>query len=416
MRIIKEVEKVVFENGLVLLLIPQEQAPLFSVSLCLGMGNLYESKGEEGISSLLQETMVKGTEKQSASQFNLTVEGLGATISSSANYFTGRLALEGPTSEWSAILHLFLEVLKTPALSEKEMEREKEFLINLLRSADDDPLKASLRRFKKAFYGNHPFALSSIGREEGLRGITQKQLIDWYRQIYVPNNMVISVVGGFPADRAREILEKEMGSAVPAERPKPVVDDKEFAPAGWQIVDEKDITDSWLVLGSSAPDLLSVRERVIFEVLNNILGGAMYSRLFLRIREEKGLSYQVGSLYSPLLGPSFICAYCGFLPQYFELVLDNLKTEFRRLTVLDKDEWEEAKNYTWGLLLHSLETVHSVASLTSFYEKLGLGWDFPFTYQQILGEATLAEAQEVASNYLGDQKYSIGAVVPVKRE
>jgi predicted Zn-dependent peptidase len=408
--VVKRVAKITLKNGLVLLFLSLEESTLFSINLCLNLGNLFEGEKERGISALMQEVILKGTKKRSAIEFSQAVEKLGAYIHSSSNYFTGRIAIEGPAENHREILKLFFEVVKTPAFRPEEIEKEKRFLVSLLRSLDDDPMKAALLRFRKAFFGRHPYAFPTLGEESTLQSLTEEKIWYWYGRTFVPNNMVVAVVGNFDVETVRKIFEDELGNVIPREKVSPFKES--FYPASLKIVDRREVRDAWVAIGFRAPGVLEFEDRIAFEILNNALGGGMYSRLFLKIREERGLSYQVGSFYLPLLGPSFLCAFCSFPFAYFDAVVALLREEFRNLINIGEEEFEEAKNYTRGIFLHNFETVSSLASLLSFCETVGLGFDFPLRYVQTLREFPLEKARTIYRRFM-DQKESMGAIVPV---
>lgn len=401
-----------FKNGLSLLVLPVPESALFSVNLCLGLGILFEGEKERGISALMQEVLLKGTKRKNAIEFSQAVELLGAYIHSSSNYFTGRVALSGPAENHREILKLFFEVVKAPAFRQEEIEKEKKFLISLLHSLDDDPLKAALLRFRKSFYGRHPYAFPTLGEESSLQYLGKEQIWYWYERVFVPNNMAIAVVGNFDPKEVKKTFEDELGNLIPREKIHPPKGS--FVPASLKIVDRREVRDAWVTLGFRAPGILEVEERIAFEILNNALGGGMYSRLFLKVREERGLSYQVGSFYVPLLGPSFICTFCSFPFTYFDAVVSILREEFRNLVNIEPEEFEEAKNYTRGVFLHYFETVSSLASLLSFCEMVGLGADFPLRYDALLQDFALERAKTIYRRFL-DQKESLGAIVPVVR-
>ena len=136
----------------------------------------------------------------------------------------------------------------------------------------------------------------------------------------------------------------------------------------------------------------------------------MYSRLFLKVREELGLSYQVGSIYVPFIGSSFICAYAGFSYPFFEEIIQIFRKEFNNLVYMSATEFEETKNYTLGMYLSRFETVYSLSSMISFYERIGLGWEFPFKYQELIQGMSLEEALSIYSKHKGEGE-TLGAVV-----
>ncbi|NLJ38581.1 MAG: insulinase family protein, partial [Candidatus Atribacteria bacterium] len=191
---------------------------------------------------------------------------------------------------------------------------------------------------------------------------------------------------------------------------KPYQEDS-FYPLSLRIVEQKDIQDSWMVYGYRAPSLFDVQGRVAFDLLSNSLGGSMYSRLFLKVREELGLSYQVGSIYVPFIGPSFICAYAGFSYPFFEEIIQIFHKEFHNLIYMNPVEFEETKSYTLGRYLGRFETVYSISSMISFYERIGLGWEFPFHYQELIKSITLEESLSIYDKYKGEGE-TLGAVVP----
>ncbi len=404
----QQVEKVRLKNGLTFLFISIPDSLLCSIHLCLAMGNLFENEKERGLSALLQEAIVKGTQTKDAITFNREIESLGASIESSSNSFVGKIAIEGPNEQIFAILALFFELIKSPALRKEEIEKEKRFLIEQLAALDDDPLKAALLRFKKAFYGTHPYGSSTLGEPDCLETFTEKKVLEWYRRWYVPNNMVIAVVGNFDLSKMKDVFLHQMGELIP-QKVKPFKEDN-FYPLSLRIVEQKDIQDNWMVIGYRAPSLFDVRGRTAFELLSNCLGGSMYSRLFLKVREELGLSYQVGSIYVPFIGSSFICAYAGFSYPFFEEIIQVFRKEFNNLVYMSATEFEETKNYTLGMYLSRFETVYSLSSMISFYERIGLGWEFPFKYQELIQGMSLEEALSIYSKHKGEGE-TLGAVV-----
>jgi len=403
------VEKINLKNGLTLLLLSIPGSLLCSIHLCLAMGNLFEDQKERGLSALLQEAILKGTQTKDAITFNREIESLGASIESSSNSFVGRIAIEGPNEQIFSILPLFFELVKSPALRADEIEKEKRFLIEQLAALDDDPLQAALLRFKKGFYGTHPYGASTLGEPDCLESFTEKEVFDWYRHKYVPNNMVIAVVGDFDVNRMKDIFLLQMGDLIP-QKVRSFQQDS-FYPMSLRIVEQKDIQESWMVFGYRAPSLFKIRESVAYEILSNCLGGGMFSRLFLKIREELGLSYQVGAIYVPFIGPSFICAYANFSFPYFEKIVQIFREEFHNLVQMNKNEFEETKNYILGRYLGRFETVYSISSIIAFYERIGLGWDFPFKYQDLILSMSLEESLNIYNKYKGEGE-TLGAVVP----
>ena len=123
--LISQVEKITFKNGFTLILFPRPDSALLAVNLGMNLGNLFEKEEQRGISALMQESLLKGTQRQSAVDFNRAVENLGAVIDSSSGYFTGRVVIRGPALNGEQMLQLFFEAVKSPAFREEEIEKDR---------------------------------------------------------------------------------------------------------------------------------------------------------------------------------------------------------------------------------------------------------------------------------------------------
>lgn len=407
--LLKETRKVAFSNGLTLLMTQVSTSALVSFNLCLGMGNLHEKEGERGLSALMMEVMTKGTRQKTAEMLASALESLGAFFDATSGYFAGRLRVAGPSECIDQLLPLFFEIALEPAFRQEEAAREKQYLQNLLRSLDDEPLRAATARFQKAFYGGHPFAVSQLGLVEDLADLTADRLREWYGTVFQPGNMVVSVAGNFRWEQVEQAFGENLGTLSSGLVFCPDHHSKEGGIP--EYLERKSIRDCWLVYGKPAPPLSDPSSRAAFDILNAVLGGGLFSRLYMKIREERGLSYQVGSIYVPLAGPSFYCAFAGFSPQHYHEVLSLLRQEMEDLGRVGSEEFQEAKNYTLGSYLRQLEGVQSLTALLAFYEKAGLGWEHLVDYEAIIRETTLEQAVSLYQAYHKENGV-LGGVVP----
>jgi len=179
---------------------------LFCMSLCLGMGNLYEQDGERGISSLTQETLIKGTRRYTAEEVSYQAENLGASIEASSNHFTGKVRMCGPAENVRSIIKLFSEIVAAPSFPEQEVEKEKRYILSVLRSMDDDPFRAGVIRFKRAFFGDSALACPVEGRKEDLELLDQHSVRDFHNKAYRQKNCVLAVAGRFDQGEVQDLL------------------------------------------------------------------------------------------------------------------------------------------------------------------------------------------------------------------
>ncbi len=397
------------QGGLRVIYTHRLQSRLFCISMCLGMGNLYEKEGERGISALTQESLIKGTQFSTAEEVSYRTETLGATIDVSSNFFTGKVRICGPAENFRSIIELFCEIVTLPSFPHQEVNREKRYLLRLLSSLDDDPFRAAVIRFKQAFFGDSALAYPIEGRKEDLELLNEHTVRTFHHKVYSRNNCVLAVAGRFDQKEVQDLLNSGLASLPQNE----AIQSFPIPQARAEIVAERRaIHDCWLIMGTPAPSMQDKDGRAAFDILNNVLGGGMYSRLFIRVREELGLSYQVGSMYVPFPGTSFLAAFAGFSPLNLGKVVEVFNREFKNIAEVERDEFEEVKNYISGTMLQVIEKTDSFASLLAFCEHTGLGWDFFASYREIIKNIRVSEALEWWDHYSTMQK-AMGVIAPV---
>ncbi len=405
------VMKKVLENGLTILVKESKANEIVSVQLFLRMGAKHESDEEAGVSGLLQQSILKGTETRTAEDIANEIESVGGRLESGTTKETGFIQLTCTTEGFTRAQDVFFDVISNPVFPSEEVEKERELIIKRIRERKDRLIFNAIDMVQEELYGNHPFHKPGEGYEETVGSLGREQVTGAYERFYSPENMVIAAVGNLDGGAFIAEVEKHLGGMT-AGSGRPSVETPEISLAeSREKLKHRESSSVWLVIAYPVPgtmedDYLSAR------VLNSILGGSMNSRLFAELRDKRGLGYAVSSFYAGYSGDSFIGAYIGTKPGQFEIARDGILGEVAKLREegVTDEELESAKKYLRGSYMIRLESNANQAYDFAYYECLGAGYDYPDRYLEGLLEVTKDDVMKAAGTYL--DKYALASVLP----
>lgn len=410
--------KQVFDNGLVLLIKPNPANEVVSVQALIRMGGIYESQSKRGISKLMQQVLLKGTATRDAKSIVLETESVGASIDAGlADSGYGSVALKTTLPGFERSLPVFLDILQNPSFPPQEFVKEKQLMLQQLNTANDHPATTAYVNFNNLFYGGYPVGMKPEEIAQKVRLLTRDDLVAWYQKTYIPNNMVISIVGNVDPQQISKIFQDSLGGwargsqlAVTSATVPPFEEDR-------QIIKTRDSQALFMILGYPAPDIFS-EDYPAMKVINYILGGDMGSRLFVELRDKKGLAYSVSTEYYPSNYPANIYAFIATAPENYRLAREGIIAEFKRLTteLVRPEELKSAKQALKGGFLIGHETNASQGKYLGSFELLGLGYQYDETYPGVIDKVTATDIQRVACKYFSHYVLSVLTPEAVKEE
>ncbi|MGE5581064.1 MAG: M16 family metallopeptidase, partial [Bacillota bacterium] len=290
--------------------------------------------------------------------------------------------------------------------------KEKQLMIEQLNATEDQPAAAAFQDYLQLFYGNHPIGLPANAIADRVKNFTRDDLLAWYQKVYIPDNMVISVVGKVDPGVIESLFRETLGKMPARERPEAVIAETPSKSRNQQIVKLRESQALFMVLGFPAPRITD-GDYPVMEVINYILGGDMGSRLFMELREKKGLAYDVSTGYNTGDYPGTVFAFMATEPSNYQEARDGLIKEFQRLMVetVPERELTAAKQAVKGAFLMSHETNAGQNRLLARYEILGLGYQQDQRYPGLVKKVTAKDIQIVAKRYFSH--YILSMVSPV---
>lgn len=399
-------------NGLVWLFSEQSGLPLVTLKLFVKAGTLQEPQGKEGLANLTANLLLSGTKQRNAAQIAQELDFLGAKLGAEGGDDFAQLSLMVLKKDLAAGLDLFQDVLLNPVFTPPEVKRKVAQIQASLESDEDEPGVVASRTFNKDLFGSFPYGHPIRGTREGLAAITPKDLVEFHRRYWRPNNAILCVVGDLTLDEARKWVNEIYGSwqtgEIPAAKlpPFPLLNDRRV------VMVDKDITQANIILGNlgiarANPDFYAV------QVMNYILGGGGFaSRLLDNIRVNRGLAYSVHSQFSPGLEPGPFAVTLETKNASAGEAVQQVLAEIKRIREqpVSDTELNDAKSFLIGSFPRKMDAQSKRAWLMGYTEIYGLGLDYPWRYPELIRSLTSADIQKAAWKYLHPDNFLLVVV------
>ena len=354
----------VLPNGLrvVATAIPHSQAAVLAAYV--GVGSRDEARDTLGLSHYLEHMLFKGTESRpEPTAISAAIEGAGGLL----NAFTSREL----TSYWNRVpfdrLPLAMDVLadsvRHSLLAESEIERERTVICSEIRCAHDQPGQRVGQLLTQATYGEQPLGWEIAGDLESVGAVTREHLTEHIETFYRPANIVLSVAGNIDREEVVELAEGHWGSGWPDGF-------SDATPTRQSAADEMSddlaqIEVRNLEQCSLALALRSIHrldpDRYALNLMNEVLGGGMSSRLFTEIREKRGLAYSVGSHPTAFDDAGHLSIMAGVTEEHVLETVDVVIDELGKLVAepVTDDEIERVREHAIGSFRLGLDAAAS---------------------------------------------------------
>ncbi|MER3403532.1 MAG: hypothetical protein C4337_09690 [Armatimonadota bacterium] len=402
-------------NGLRIVaeIIPTVQSATFSI--WSAVGSRYEAPSQHGIAHFLEHMLFKGTPTRNAIEIAQAIEGRGGVLNASTGkeltFYYARVLSEYLPIAVEVLCDMFLHA----SLDPEEIEREKGVILEEMRMIEDDPDESLHDVLQETHWRHHPLGKRIIGQPETVSAFTREMLVEFIQHHYHPQNTVIACAGNFDFDVLAKEVERWMGAWQPSHPPMrfdtaPPVHTETLSEPIYIARDVEQVHFAIAVDGVSFRD----ERRYAMAVLNTLLGGSMFSRLWQEVREKRGLAYEIGSYALPMSDGGLFVVYGGTAESAFSEVMSVVERELERLmeTPADPEEVERAKSLLKGGRVLALESTQARAELIGS-ETLMLGRVVPM--EEIIERIDAVNAEslhQLAQAILPAERRTVVAFVP----
>jgi predicted Zn-dependent peptidase len=368
-----------------------------------------ETSDNAGISYLTAKLMTQSTKNRPNEILADDTESIGADLSCDADYDTALLSMTFIPEYFEKAAEILADVVLNPAFNEKELFFEKQNVAAALSFRKDSIGNTAYDEFAKLFYHDTSYAMPVLGTKESVSKINRKDLVGWHSYSYNASNILISIAGNIDKNTVRKSLEKYF---------VPVLSGKKFENPVFSIKHPESIKkeingkfkQAYIYMGFPAP-AVSSKDFVSIKVANAILGGKMTSRLFVELRENLGLAYEVGAIYPPRKEGSYFAIYIGLDKKNIELTLkktNGILKDFCNLKI-GEEELKNTKTYIKGLYIMNRQTVSKQSYYYGWREIVGQGWEYDNEYLKLIEKITAQNIFDAANKVF--MRHSISVIV-----
>ncbi len=378
-------------------------------------GSYIEKKA--GVGSVTATAMLKGTKKYSALDLSQIMEQNGIKIvpANSADYFS--ISVKTTKNDLPLTFNLLDEIVNNASFDENEIERIKSEKILAIQKNRDTPSSIAFEEFKTEIWKNTPYATTGKIYEKTIPNINKQDILDYYKTLFSPENLVISVNGNVDDKEIIENIENIFCNRTNENTKKFEYTTYKniFKPlTGTKTVKKAQESEAaWVILGWTTDGVDNKKDTAALQVIDSILGGGMSSRLFSNLRGEQGLAYQVGSGFVSYVNKGMFVLYIGTNP---DTALHSKNELLREINCLKKEfvsdkELREAKDKILGNFVLSQETNMEKASTLGWFELSARGFEYINEFPQLIENVTTSDVIKTANKYFS-KPYVFTIVAP----
>ena len=405
-------KKTVLANGLRVVTGEMPHTRSATVSVYVGAGSRYERDEEAGLSHFLEHMLFKGTKRYPTARIiSEAIENAGGTHNAATDREVTVYYAKVPDSAAMETIDILCDMVRDPLMESVELEKERAVILEELASVEDSPGEIAGLLSDETLWPEQPLGRNVGGTEESVTGLPLASVNRYLKAQYVPRNMVVVAAGNIRHDE------------VVAETAKWLGDMPDIAPGAWFPVEDRPkrkrlavrekateqahLCLAWPSVSLSHPDRFAV------DLLSQVLGEGMSSRLFLELREERALVYDVHSYPSEFRDAGSFTVYAGCDPENARITAEAAIEEVAKLLKgLPEEELRKGKSMAQGRVQLRMEDTRSVAGWIGSQELL---LDRVHSVDEIVAEferVTLDDLLRIGRELLTPEKASLAVVGP----
>ncbi len=351
------------KNGLKVITCEMPNVSGVSTNIFVGAGSRYETKEENGISHFLEHMVFKGTKKRpSALDLSKVIDSIGGMINAATSHDYTFYWTKVPKKYFSLGIEVLSDMLLNSLLKEEEINKEKGVIIEEINMKNDTPMSNVLSLGYQLMWGNTPLGQDILGPKENIVKMNKENFVNYLKNLYQPQNMAIAIAGNIK----HQIIVKEVEKYLGGLKNNPIrayqkYEDKQSKPE--ILLHYKKTDQAHLFLGFKAIPRHHPQKPVL-DIINMILSGGMSSRLFINIREKRGLAYYIRAYEDNFLDTGCFFAHAGLNSERLEEAIKAILEEFKKLKEekVSAAELKKVKEYIKGNLLLDMDDSEEVSS------------------------------------------------------
>lgn len=351
-------------SGLRVLVVPMPTLESVTTTIWVKTGSRNEDKRVGGISHFLEHMVFKGSKKRpTARDISVAVDAIGGEFNAATSKDWTNFYIKASKGNIETAIDVLSDMVLNPLLKSEEIEREKGTIIQEIAMYEDTPVAKIGEVFEELVFDGNPLGWDTAGSPESVKAVKRDDFVSYRKMHYYPENMLVTIAGGITDEKALKLAEKYFAISTLQGSPFKGLTFKGLQKDPQLKLQTKKSEQAHFILGFMG-DPRGYKNRFAQTVLSSVLGGGMSSRLFIEVRERRGLAYAVRTSIERYQDTGYIGTYVGTDPKKVEKAISVVLEEYYglakgRLPISEK-EVKKAKGYIKGQLALSLEDTGSV--------------------------------------------------------
>ena len=408
-------KKTTLKNGLRIITVPMKETNAVTVFVTVGVGWKYETKDVNGISHFLEHMFFKGTRKRpDKKEIVEPLDRIGGMHNASTSDEATSFYAKVDRRHLNIALDIIADLLINSRFDSRAINQERGVIIEEINMYQDVPMQYIENLWLEVLYGNQPAGWPILGTKKTVSKLSRSQFLKYFKDHYVTSNTIICIAGRFNEKKVIKDIKRYFEKIrVGRFKAKKKVIEKQKNPNS--LIHFKKTDQTHVFLGVRGYDLFNP-QRFTQAILARILGGFMSSRLFLSIREKRGLAYYIKTIAESTTDTGYLATWAGVDNKRVDEVIGLILKEYKSLRDkrISKSELQKGKDNLKGALTLSLETSSAQASFHASQELLTGKILTLDQYLAKIDAVTVGDIQEVARDIFRPEKLNLALIGPFK--
>jgi predicted Zn-dependent peptidase len=406
---IDEVRTTRLPNGIAVLTEHMPGLRSVTAGIWVRRGSRHESPELNGICHFIEHAVFKGTHKRSAHDIAIESDRLGGHLDAYTTHEMTGFAIKVADTALNEAIDLLTDIISNPRFQQEDLERERMVILEEMKMVEDTPDELLGEVFNAAYFPDHPLGRPIEGTKETVSTFDHQTILRFHTNEFSNGNLVVAAAGNINHDTLIEMIGRAFDGCGGKNGTGRIEQPRAAAPI---LIEQKnELEQAHLIIAAPWP---SAREqnRYAASLLASVMGGGTSSRLWQRIREERGLAYSVGAGGSTFSDVGVFTIYAGTSPHHMDEVIDLSMEEMRRVVseCVGENELRIAKDQAISSILLSLESSSARASALARQEIIHGRRITPDEIIRQIQSVTPEEVQEVARTYFTTESLALGAL------
>lgn len=409
----KDVFKTKLENGMTVILEEDHSARVVAFQMFVRVGGADEDDKEAGIAHVFEHMLFKGTEKRKVGQIAGEVEAAGGYINAYTSYDQTVYHLAVASRYFDTGLDIISDAIQHSSFDPDELKKELEVVLEEIRMGEDNPASKLYKKIFSTAYTTHPYRRPVIGFADIVKTFSREQILDFFKKWYIPNNMVLVVVGDFDKNKALEAIKssfREFKQGPEPHKPRPVEPSQQELKTN---IISDEIQETHLGMAFHIPEL-SHPDTYVIDVLANILGQGESSRLYQGIKEKQQLVHTISTYAMNPKEPGMFFVNATLEAKNAKRAIEEVMKEIYKIkhdgvsvTELNKAKLNLESDFVYGR-----ETMEGRAGQLGHFEVTAGDLAYEKQYLEGISKVTSEDIKRITRQYLKEDNMTAALILP----